>query len=363
MLEKGKISPLQMAIIMYPMVVATGDLLLPRIVAIHAGRDLWISTMIGSVTGFILVYITFKLHERYLGETIIQYSEKIVGRLCGKIFGFFFIFICIYGDGIITRQYAEFVVGSFMPKTPLMVVIASMIFACALAVRGGIEGIARIAQLFIPIILILWVIIILLLLPDMEIKNIFPIMENGMKPVFRGAIPLFGWFNNVVILAMLLPFLSNSDKGMKYGVISLCIVLLTLLALNITTLFIFGGITATFTYPVMSAVRYISIADFLEHIESIVMAIWVAGAFIKISIFYYIIVIGTSQWLGLSNYRPIVFPMGIYIIICSIWVAPNLQEFSHFVGTTYILFNITMVFVFPLLLFIIAFTRKREVST
>ncbi|WP_026564880.1 GerAB/ArcD/ProY family transporter [Bacillus sp. UNC41MFS5] len=363
MLEKGKISALQMAIMMYPVVVATGDLLVPRMVATYAGRDLWISTMIASVTGFILVYIVSKLHERYPGKTIIQYSEQIIGRLFGKIVGFLFLCYFIFADGLNIRQYGEFIIGSFMPKTPLIVVICSMIFVCALAVRGGIEVIARSAQIFIPIVMILWVIVILLLLPNIEIKNMFPLMEDGMKPVFRGALPLANWFNHYEILAMLLPFLINPDKGMKCGVISVFGVMLTLLALNIATILILGGSITSYTYPVFSIVRYISMATFFEHVEAIVIAIWVAGAFVKISMYYYVLVIGTSQWLGLSNYRPLVFPLGIYITLYSIWVAPNLQEFSRFLGTTAIPFNITIEFTIPSVLFIIALTRKRKVST
>ncbi|MFC4769275.1 GerAB/ArcD/ProY family transporter [Effusibacillus consociatus] len=112
---------------------------------------------------------------------------------------------------------------------------------------------------------------------------------------------------------------------------------------------------------VLSTYEYfrISIADFLEHLESIVMAVWVAGAFVKISVFYYLLSLGTAQWLGLSNYRPLVLPLGIYIIVYSILVAPNLQELSSFLRTTNIPFNITITFAIPLLLLIVALIRKK----
>ena len=51
----------------------------------------------------------------------------------------------------------------------------------------------------------------------------------------------------------------------------------------------------------MQVAEYINIADFFEHVESVVMAIWVVGAFIKISAFYYAAALGTAQWLNLSH--------------------------------------------------------------
>ena len=53
------------------------------------------------------------------------------------------------------------------------------------------------------------------------------------------------------------------------------------------------------------------------------MAIWVVGAFVKISVFYYVAALGTAQWLNLSDYRPVVWPLGIIIVEFSFWSLPN----------------------------------------
>lgn len=55
---------------------------------------------------------------------------------------------------------------------------------------------------------------------------------------------------------------------------------------NLFCLFLIGDLTDTFVFPVMIAARYITIADFLQHIESLIIAIWIFGIFVKISVFY-----------------------------------------------------------------------------
>src|ERR1700730_11781810 len=85
MIEKGKISAFQMTFIMFSAIISTALLLVPGITAVAAKRDLWISPMWGSITGFITVYIAYKLNQYYPKKTIIEFSEDILGRTLGKI--------------------------------------------------------------------------------------------------------------------------------------------------------------------------------------------------------------------------------------------------------------------------------------
>ncbi|MED4990840.1 GerAB/ArcD/ProY family transporter, partial [Parageobacillus toebii] len=98
---------------------------------------------------------------------------------------------------------------------------------------------------------------------------------------------------------------------------------------------------------------------FLEHLEAIITALWVVGVFLKISVFYYASVLGTAQWLNLSDYRPIVFPMGFFILLFAVWSAPNLMELTRFLGSSFPFYILSVQAGIPLLLLFIAKWRKR----
>ena len=83
-MEKGKISSLQMAMMVYPAIIATGLFRVPRIMAKYAENDLWILPIFASLIGFVTVYIACELHQLYPKQTVIQFSEHIVGRFAGK---------------------------------------------------------------------------------------------------------------------------------------------------------------------------------------------------------------------------------------------------------------------------------------
>jgi hypothetical protein len=84
MIEKGRISALQMAIMIYPTIMATAVLLVPAITGKFAKQDMWLSPVWASSIGFLSAYLVHQLNNRYPKQTVIQYSVKILGFIPGK---------------------------------------------------------------------------------------------------------------------------------------------------------------------------------------------------------------------------------------------------------------------------------------
>lgn len=360
MSEKSSISAAQMGIMVFPVIVATADLLVPAITAKYAERDMWLSPIWASLIGYLTVYIVYRLHSFFPGESIIQYSPRIIGFLPGKAAGFIILYDLLYSDGNILRQYGEFIVGTSLFQTPLFVVIGSIMLVCAFTVRAGIEVLARAAQVFVPIVVIIYFGLLLLMIPFMKTETIFPILAHGLPPSILGALNPQGWFSETILLSFLLPFVFDRERGMRTGIITVFTAMLALFAINLSTLLVLGGEVAYIAYPFYTAIQMISFADFFENLDSVVIAIWVAGAFIKISVFYFALAVGTAQWLHLDDYRTVVFPLGLLMVVFSFWTAPNLSELSSNIGKI-AGFQTTLVFTcIPLLLIIIAYLRARR---
>ncbi|SFM29444.1 spore germination protein KB [Gracilibacillus orientalis] len=363
MIEKGKISALQMGIMMYHAIIATGILFIPSTVYEAAKQDIWISPIWACPLGLLSVYIAYKLHKLYPNHTIIQYSEHILGTFLGKVLGLVLLLLLYTSVSVMIWQYGEFVVSEFLPHTPKFVIIGMMVLLCAFAVHGGLEVIGRLAEMVVPVFFLLFLIIIILLLPDIEIKRMLPVMENGMMPSVKGSVALYTWFAQFGIIYFFLPFLTNREKGMKSGMFSVLVVTLTLMFTNIIVILVFGSVTENFNAPLMSATRYISIAEFLSHLEALVMAIWLAGTFIKICVFYYAVVLGTAQWLNLSNYRSLVLPVGFLIGVFAMQAFLNSAEAAeHFRLVSQGLMD-TLVYgtMIPMFLFFVAYIRKLRI--
>ena len=358
MIEKGKISAFQMGKMIYLAITPTAILTAPGITYTFARQDLWLSP-IWAFSGLIAVFAALRLHRLYPGQNIVQAGERILGRFPGKIIGGAYWLFYLYLNGIIVREYGEFVVGAFLANTPLIVVLGSMVLLCAIAVRGGVEIVGRFADLFLPAFFILFLLIIVPIIPDLRVEHMLPIMGEGILPSIAGSLVLQIWFSELITTSFLLPFVSDQKKVVKSISYASIAVILTLVVSNLSTLLLLGDLTGGYTYPFLTLARYINLAEFFTHLEALFMAIWVLGGFVKICLFYYVTVLGAAQWMNLSDYRPVVFPLGFLLTLFSIWVAPDYQNLTHAISTSVIFATLTMFVVVPVLLLCTAWVKKR----
>ncbi|MDG0813592.1 GerAB/ArcD/ProY family transporter [Cohnella rhizosphaerae] len=210
--------------------------------------------------------------------------EAVLGRVAGRAAGILFLLFHLHIGGATIRDYSEFISGNFFQRTPILVITASMLLVCAMVVKSGVETIARCAQIFMPAVLALLLINVVLLIPDMDITEMLPILGNGPLPVVKGIFVVQGWFCQFVLITFLLPYVEG-DKANRAGYWSVAAAAATMVLINLTVLFLFGIDASQFYYPFLMASRYIRVADFIEHVEAMVMASWVLGTFVRISLF------------------------------------------------------------------------------
>lgn len=363
MLEKGKISSFQMAVVMYPTIFSTAILLLPRISSKHAAQDLWLSPIWASAAGFLAVFLMYRLHRLYPQQTLIEHCERILGPVVGKVLGFAYLFYFLHITAIILREYGEFVVGTFLRLTPMIIVMVGMVFAAMTTVRGGIEVLGRTAEIFGPIVTILIIIIILLLLPELNPEYVLPVMDRGITPSLKGAVTPMIWFSEFWLVSFFFPFLADPKRGLRWAMTTVLVVMISMTVTNLITLMVFGTLMEHLTFPVMAASGYITVGGFIEHLESIVMAIWVAGTFLKVSTFYYTFTLATAQWLKLNDYRPLVLPLGWLLTLFAFWVSPNLIQLTYAMATTLPFYFLFFQLFVPAVLLFIAHFRQRTHRT
>ncbi len=359
-MERGRITWPQLCMLTYLMVCATAVLVIPTVASQIAGRDAWMTSIIGSVAGFITLFIAMCLNRYYPEMTMVEYAPQLIGRWAGMIVNGVFLFFLLHNVGLIVREYGEFIVGSLLIRTPETVINTALIFVCAVAIRGGIEVIGKFALLIAPLFMILLLSIPLFLLPELSATEMFPILNNGWRLVLEGSITPATWFLGFLLIGFFLPYAIGNRSRIKWSLSPLILTLLTMVLTNLVCLFLFGPLTSMFTFPVFVASRYISLAGFFEHVEAIVVVLWVMGGFVQIAAWYYVLVLGTAQWLRLKDYRPIIFPIGVLIIAMSFWISDNLQDMVDLFMTTEPLFSATMLLLYPLLLLIIAWWKRRR---
>ena len=202
---------------------ATGVVFLPSVAAKFAKQDAWMTTGISTIPGIVVVLLVTELYRKFPGKTIIEYSQFILGDWIGKVVGVLYLFFFIHTNAIIIREFSELVLSMLMPRTPLIVFHLIFVILAAYAVHSGLEVIGRVLEFTFPWVLILYTALLLFGLEVAEFNKLFPMLENGIKPVLLGSITPSAWRGKVVLLAMYLPHLAKSGNGRILGIWSMII--------------------------------------------------------------------------------------------------------------------------------------------
>nr|WP_279233432.1 endospore germination permease [Desulfofundulus thermobenzoicus] len=318
MVEKGRISSRQLAMLLFTMVITTADIYPPALVAGVAGRDAWLSVFMAFVYSLAVWLVAVALASRFHGQSLIHYSRRIAGPWLGGFLGLLFILFFFFMGFSLLRMLSDIMATAFMPYTPLVVFAVSAILPACYAVFCGLEVIARVNEILLPLGVGSLLFVGFGVLPDVDFAYFLPVLENGLGPVNWGAILIFNFLGEIMVVLLLYPHVTDPQRVGMHGLMALtglgAALQIGVLAIGLFT----PAITATMTYPALEMVRLITLGTMVTHLDVVMMMVWVGGIFIKLALVYYATVLGLAQWLALSDYRPLVAPVGVLMVVYSL---------------------------------------------
>ncbi|MFF2483553.1 endospore germination permease [Paenibacillus sp. NPDC058071] len=352
---KARITAAQLCILMFLSSSGTTIMASPSVSASFAGLDMWVAPIFGCIGGLIVIWTLIALHRLYPGMTIVQYAEAILGKYPGKALSLLVLFFIFYSTGFVVKQLIDFLSGSFYLLTPPIVLGACLTLVCAIAVKSGIEVIARLATFFFPLTCVILCVIIFPLYPDLV--PISPFLEHGIGPPMTGGFALQLWFALFSFGAFYIPNVRQTPRTALWLSLSPILLCLLMIFVNWHIVSLLGSAALTYHYPFLVLTRYAAFSEFFEHMESLMMMVWVTAFFLRIIYGYYCGAVGLAQWLGLPRYEPIVLPAGMLLVAISVWNISTTQ-FGQTKDFELPLFYTLSGIVLPLLLLAAAWMRK-----
>lgn len=333
MLEKEKINSKQFTFLLFITIISTSIIFAPTKVYSFAKQDSWLAVIFAGLTGLVFTYLVCKLGIMYRDKTIIEYSQIILGKTLGKVVGLSIFLAFLYINTAVLREFAELLVGVFYPHTPKVFFIVAIILVSSYALYQGLENVARVNEIVFPIFVILIFFIFSFSISEMNFQLLTPILANGLFPALKGAYSQSLWYAEIVFLSFFIPSLNIPTRALGAGILGVIFIVAFTLMIMIGITAVFGDTTLNLTFPVLSLGKYINIADFLEHLDSFILVFWVAGVFVKITVFQYCAVISLSQLLKLSDHKPLILPIGALQTVFAIILWGNTAHLTYHIHT------------------------------
>jgi spore germination protein KB len=348
-LEKSKISPQQLFCLIVLFEFGTA-LIVPA--GVEAKQDAWLVELVGMTGGIFLLFLYYYLYHQYPSLLLTSYLKAILGKQIGFVIGFLYVLFFIYGGSRDLREASDLILIHYS-ETPMNFLSGIMMALICYALFTGIEVIARSGEIFFGIFfpLLILTFIVTIFSDVIQLDHLFPILENGWKPVLTTTFPnrIFFPYGELICFTVIFPYLNNRKGGMKFGLVAVIVsgVMLTItIMIEISVLGVNGLQSSVF--PFLDLVEKINIGGFIKGLQGIEMVILIIGDFFKVTVFAYAAVICSTDLFKVRSYRKLVFIIGGMIYLTSIFASDNLVE--HLYQGKVVLKSI-----FPLFEFIIPF--------
>lgn len=363
-IKEHNISSLQLGLLLVTYIVSTADIVLPASVAQEAGRNGWVSVLISTMTGLMIMYVYILITDIYPEKSLMKINDEIFGRFLGTLLNLSFTLYFFEILRAVNGEFSQILKDTTNTSTPYIIFFIISTFISLLALSKGLETIARLNELLLPAGFIALSLIILANVKNMDFTNFLPIIEDGWYPVLKGSIVLNGWLAELVVLIQLSKYIKQRKNIKKILCSSVILIGFAFLGGSLIVA-VFGTITKNLMYPAYNFVRYASFGQYIQHIDVIFVSVWITGILIKVSLLTYGFWSCVCHIFRVKKGNILLFPIFILSISISATTIKRDGSLILYLHYTYPLFSIFYGYILPIFILICAliknkFKRKRK---
>lgn len=280
---KEKFDRRQLMALTFCATLAPGIRLMPGYCARIGGKAGFISPLIAlpllCVYAFLLsAYLKRRRQGEGLGE--------LIYRSCGKVFGGAVLTLTalflIFCSGFVLRSGADRFISTVYPDASPGVFILVMFVIGLIAAMGQRGQLIRSAKLFTPILCAVIILVLVFLLQDIDFELIAPLSDLKPLDVVKAAMPMFEIYSGMLAYSAFFEgeYAKDSKRGRREAVrcVPVCLLFSVLCLCAIGT---YGApMVGKFKHPFFSMIRNLTLFGTIEHVEAVIVALWVLPDFI-----------------------------------------------------------------------------------
>ncbi|MGG4394247.1 endospore germination permease [Paenibacillus thiaminolyticus] len=354
-MQHSKITLRQYQILVILFTVGTTILITPSGIAAEVGQDAWLAPLGAMGLGLLLVLLYNGISRAAPGMAMTDLCEAVFGVWLGKALSLLFVAFSFFAASTVFYDVGKFIVTVIMPETPMLFV--NILFGVLLvyAIGSGFGTFARMIELLFPWFVVLFLVMVLLLLPEIDIRNVQPLLEAKPGKLLWSVCMIASLsYMPLAVFLVFQPFELRAPEKAPGALFKAVLIGGTLSsAIVALTIFVLGAnVTSLQEYPVYTLAQKVSIGKFIERIEAIVAGMWLITTFVKVSIYFYSGMSGLLRIAGRTSYRAILLPLVLLLVLISVRIFPNSASENRFNETGWIVSALLVWVAFPLVLLI-----------
>ncbi len=302
----------------------------------EAGEDIWLSILIGGAFSLLLYIMYCRIMSLFPGKDLFQILEEVAGKALSNVIILVYLFPALIIGASVLKAYGDFVTTTSIEETPIIIPIIFIAILCIYICKTSFKStLCRWSYLFFLFNAPLPSIVILLLIPQMDLYNVLPVLEQGIKPVLMSALPFYSIGFTEAAFFTLFFFRGKTKKSpFKVYLTALFWIVLLILGVSMATMLVLGpDIYEVTLFPTHNVVTKIRASELLQRLEPIIIVSTVTAGFVKVAVTIFYFSKALSKLFNVSNYKIFVTPVSI-VFICAAYIiyetTLDMWEFGFF---------------------------------
>lgn len=358
---KEQISGIQFITLMIWLILGTGVLTLPSSINQFARfQDGWIVTALMYIVPLILAVfgrIYFQINgNRDFWRVLEQTFGHTIGIALSSWIGIW-LYICTC---TIVREFGIFIEINFLPRTPICVTAALILLPTSYCIYNGIETLSRMSLLVSFSVCIGLIINCIFMATKWHSLYFLPLLTKGWQPVIEASIYPWAFTSELIIALFLLPSLKTPKKIAKYLIISGSIISSFAMLIEVLSISVLGRVGMFAVYPLLKAIREISIGIFLQRLEPLYVVLVIGSVFIKLTLFQQVFTNSVQTIVRIEDKRDIIWSLGLAVWAGSSFFFQNDMDLNNFILFTFPFYTFSISLFIPMLLLATQLMFKRK---
>jgi len=198
----------------------------------------------------------------------------------------------------------------------------------------------------------------------MDLRNIIPILSNGINPILRGTLTLLSYpIGQLVLFPMIFSNFERKDSPSKIYTLGFLIAIILIFTNNLTNILVLGVTGADSAYyATYSSVSRVTV-PILRSIQIIPPALFVLAYLIKITVYWTATCNGISKLLNFPNYKLIVVIVALMATMLSYRNYHSVMDYVEWNYEVWTYFSIPFQLLLPVLIWIIAEIKYKKAQS
>ena len=303
----------QLSYVMINAIILKMIMTFPRNIFMICANSAWMAGIVSTAVALGLFCLIKRLYCPK--SNVIDISYKLGGVPLRIITGLAVFLVLSLNFISIMRIFPEIIHLVLLQKTYVEFIDMVFIIAVIFGSWCGIEAIARVHQIFIPIAGIVFAAFIIMLLPDIKGVNLLPIFGNGAVALTKGSLSVMSIFSDLLMLNILIPFAKDPDDWKGAGNKSIIIggICASLIFLAYGLCYAYPA-SSEFIVPIYQLERLINLSDFFSRLETVFQFIWSISILLYSALYLAVISETWRESFGLHHTKPLCAPITLTLI-------------------------------------------------